>query len=358
MHAQPPQQAGGANPALPLFPRDTDVPRLLPARPRSRPRRTILALINELPQRLGFRQPELGEAEAHFVMKQCLQKSFHLFGEKRVTAVVLAALPHGNERRPQRPLPAFRDDHLTGFREIRHEAADQRELESPRPRARLNEFLAPCTHMVRHRREWLSHPRQSLAIAGFCSEATRISLSPISRPRIPATQRESRPSLKGMTALKSAGRLNCCCCGALTGFLAFTKFDRPPVAGQKIQNFMQRVRYRLALPVAGIMDGDEELQLSLPAHLRPSLDPVREIHRPPPRAWRHKQPVPTSLCNRFRAVRSRLDVPADLASHPAFSSARCILHHMDIERWTREKFAFFLYPHNFTPSSRPLRLGA
>src|SRR5437879_6353420 len=47
MHAQPPQQAGGTNPALPLFPRDTNVPRLLPARPRARPRRTILALINE-----------------------------------------------------------------------------------------------------------------------------------------------------------------------------------------------------------------------------------------------------------------------------------------------------------------------
>src|SRR5438128_1467836 len=67
MHTQPPQQAGGTNPALPLFPRDTNVPRLLPARPRALPRRTILALIDELPQRLSLGQPELREAEAHLV---------------------------------------------------------------------------------------------------------------------------------------------------------------------------------------------------------------------------------------------------------------------------------------------------
>src|SRR4029077_6831771 len=89
MHAQPPQQAGGTNPALPLFPRDTNVPRLLPARPRARPRRTILAFIDELPQRLSLGQPELRKAEAHLVTEQCLQKSFHPVGEERVTAVIL-----------------------------------------------------------------------------------------------------------------------------------------------------------------------------------------------------------------------------------------------------------------------------
>src|SRR5713226_7760626 len=86
MHAQQPQQAGGTNPALPLFPRDTNVPRLLPARPSACPRRTFLALIDELLQRLGLGQPELREPEAHLVMKQRLQKSLHPVGEKRVTA--------------------------------------------------------------------------------------------------------------------------------------------------------------------------------------------------------------------------------------------------------------------------------
>src|ERR1700730_3362240 len=171
MHAQPPQQAGGTNSALPLFPRDANVPRLLPARPGAFPRRTILALIDEPPQRLSLGQPELREAEAHLVMKQCLQKSFHPFGEKRVTAVVLAALPHGNERRPQSPLPAFRNDDLASLRQVCRQATDQRELESPRSRARLNERPPPRANVVRHRRERLSHPRQSLAIAGFCSEA-------------------------------------------------------------------------------------------------------------------------------------------------------------------------------------------
>src|SRR5437879_6360007 len=76
MHAEPPQQAGGTNAALPLFPRDTNVPRLLPARPRACPRRTIFAFIDELPQRLSLGQPELREAEAHLVIQQRLQKSF------------------------------------------------------------------------------------------------------------------------------------------------------------------------------------------------------------------------------------------------------------------------------------------
>src|SRR5208283_3512428 len=93
-------------------------------------------------------------------------------------AVVLVALPHGNERRPQSPLPALRNDDLTGFRQVRREAADQRELESPRPRARLDELLLARTDMVRHRREWLSHPRQRPAIAGFCSEAHANKLIP------------------------------------------------------------------------------------------------------------------------------------------------------------------------------------
>src|SRR6266404_1290873 len=278
MHAQPPQQAGGTNPALPLFPRDTNVPRLLPARPRLRPRRAIRALIHELPQRLGLRQPELREAEAHLVTKQCLQKSFHPFGEKRVTAVVLAALPHGNERRPQSPLPALRNDDLTSFREIRHEATDQRELESPRPRARLNERLLARTNMVRHRREWLSHPRQSLAIAGFCSEAHANQLvahfaakNSGNAARIQAiAERDYGTQISRKIELPLARRAH--------RFLAVTKFNVPPVTGQKIQDFMQRVPYRFAVPLAGIVDGDDELQISLPAHLRASLHPVREFN--------------------------------------------------------------------------------
>src|ERR1700694_4313012 len=258
MHAQPPQQAGGTNPALPLFPRDTNVPRLLPARPRALPRRTILALIDELPQRLSLGQPELREAEAHLVMKQCLQKSFHPFGEKRVTAVVLAALPHGNERRPQSPLPAFRDDDLTGFREVRREATDQGELEPPRSCARFNKRLLARANVVRHRREWLSHSRQSLAIAGFCSEAHANQLvahftskNSGHAPRIQAiTERDYGTQVSRKIELPLRRRAH--------RFLAFTKFDLPPVGSQKIQNFMQRVRYRLSVSLAGVGGGGEE----------------------------------------------------------------------------------------------------
>src|SRR5690242_7183803 len=121
---------------------------------------------------------------------------------------------------------------------------------------------------------------------------------------------------------------------------------------------MQCVRYRLAVPVARIVDRDDEMKIPLPAHLRASLYPVREFN-----GCRHQHGVinnrfPLRYAISFEPFGRELDVPANLASHPAFSSARCILHHMDIERWTREKFAFFHYPHSFTPSSRPFRLGA
>jgi hypothetical protein len=96
----------------------------------------------------------------------------------------------------------------------------------------------------------------------------------------------------------------------------------------------------------------------LPAHLRASLHPVREFN-----GRRHEHGVinnrfPLRYAISFESCGRELYVPANLASHPAFSSARGTLHHMDIERWTRENFAPLLYPHSFTPSSRPFRLGA
>src|SRR5437867_1453445 len=132
--------------------------------------------------------------------------------------------------------------------------------------------------MVRHRREWLSHPRQSLAIAGFCSEAHANQLvthfaakNSGNAARIQAIAERDYGTQISRKIELPLGR-------GTYGFLAFTKFDRPSVAGQKIQDFMQCVRYQLAVPMAGIVYWDDELQISLPAHLRASLHSVREFN--------------------------------------------------------------------------------
>src|SRR5258706_12762865 len=88
------------------------LPRLLPARPGLCPVRSFLtAIVDEFPQRLALRHPELREAIAERTSEQSANKLLHECGENRVVSVVHVALSDRKDRRRESALPAFRHNY-------------------------------------------------------------------------------------------------------------------------------------------------------------------------------------------------------------------------------------------------------